>query len=62
MSVLLADVNGNGVVSNGDVSLVQSQVAQQVTLSNFRDDVNANGILSNGDVSITQAQVGQTLP
>jgi hypothetical protein len=62
MAVLLADVNGNGVVSNGDVSLVKAQVAQQVTLSNFRDDVNANGTLSNGDVSIVQAQVGQTLP
>jgi hypothetical protein len=62
MGVLLGDVNGNGVVSNGDVSLVKAQVAQQVTLSNFREDVNANGTLSNGDVSITQAQVGQTLP
>jgi hypothetical protein len=62
MSVLLGDVNGNGVVSNGDVSLVQAQVAQQVTLSNFREDVNANGTLSNSDVSITQAEVGQMLP
>ncbi|HWY40847.1 MAG TPA: hypothetical protein VNX27_08630 [Chthoniobacterales bacterium] len=62
LGVLLGDVNGNGVVSNGDVSLVQAQVAQTVTSSNFREDVNANGILSNGDVSITQAQVGQTLP
>jgi len=62
MGVLLGDVNGNGVVSNGDVSLVKAQVAQQVTSSNFREDVNANGTLSNGDVSIVQAQVGQTLP
>jgi len=62
MGVLVGDVNGNGVVSNGDVSLVQAQVAQTVTSSNFRDDVNANGTLSNGDVSVTQAQVGQTLP
>lgn len=59
---LLGDVNGNGLVSNGDVSLIQAQVAQTVTSSNFRADVNANGIISNGDVSITQAQVGQTLP
>ena len=62
MSVLLGDVNGNGVVSNGDVSLVKAQVAQPVTLSNFREDVNSNGVLSNGDVSLVQAQVGQTLP
>ena len=62
MGVLLGDVNGNGVVSNGDVSLVKAQVAQPVTLSNFREDVNANGVLSNGDVSLVQAQVGTTLP
>jgi hypothetical protein len=29
MGVLIGDVNGNGVVSNGDVSLVQAQVAAQ---------------------------------
>jgi len=62
MGVLIGDVNANGVVSNGDVSLVKAQVGQTVTGSNFRDDLNANGILSNGDVSINQAQVGQTLP
>jgi hypothetical protein len=61
MGMLLGDVTGNGIVSNGDVSLIQGQVAQTVTSSNFREDVNANGILSNGDVSLTQAKVGQTL-
>jgi hypothetical protein len=62
VGVLIGDVTGNGIVSNGDVSAVQAQVAQTVTSSNFRDDVNANGTLSNGDASLTQAQVGQTLP
>jgi hypothetical protein len=62
MGVLLGDVSGNKVVSNGDVSLVQTQVAQTVTSSNFREDVNANGTISNGDISITQAQIGTTLP
>jgi len=62
MGVLVGDVNGNKVVSNGDVSLIQAQVAQTVTSSNFREDVNANGTISNGDVSITQAQIGTTLP
>jgi hypothetical protein len=61
MGVLIGDVTGNGIVSNGDVSVIQAQVAQGVTASNFRDDVNANGVMSNGDVSITQAQVGNTL-
>jgi PKD repeat protein len=62
MGVLIGDVTANGIVSNGDVSAIQAQVAQTVTSSNFRDDVNANGTLSNGDVSVTKAQVGQTLP
>ena len=62
MGVLIGDVNGNGVVSNGDVSLVQARVGAAVDSSNFREDVNANGVLSNGDVSVTQAQVGQALP
>jgi hypothetical protein len=62
MGVLLGDVNGNGVVSNTDVSLVKAQVAASVSLSNFREDVNANGVISNTDVSLTKAQVGATLP
>jgi hypothetical protein len=60
--VLVGDVTGNGIVSNGDVSAIKAQVGQTVTASNFRDDVNANGTLSNGDVSVAQGQVGQTLP
>jgi hypothetical protein len=55
-------VNANGVVSNGDVALVQAQVAAEVDSTNFRDDVNANGVISNGDVSLIQAKVGSTLP
>lgn len=57
MGVLLADVNGNGNVTNGDVALVKAQVSRPVTTSNFREDVNANGVLSNGDVSVTKSQV-----
>jgi len=66
MGVLLGDVNGNGVVTNADVSLVKSQVAAggNVTASNFRNDVNANGVITNADVSIVKAQValGAQLP
>jgi hypothetical protein len=59
MSVLLGDVNANGVLTNADVSLVKAQVAAggSVSASNFRDDVNANGVITNADVSITKAQV-----
>jgi hypothetical protein len=62
MGVLIGDVNGNGVVSNTDVSLVKAQVTAPVASSNFREDVNANGVISNTDVSVTKAQVGTTLP
>jgi hypothetical protein len=62
MGALVGDVNGNGVVSNTDVSLVKAQVAAPVGVSNFRNDVNATGVISNTDVSLTKAQVGATLP
>jgi hypothetical protein len=62
MGVLVGDVNGNGVVSNTDVSIVKGQVTAPVGLTNFREDVNANGVISNTDVSVTKGQVGNTLP
>jgi hypothetical protein len=62
VDVLLGDVNGNGVVSNTDVSVVKAQVTAPVSSTNFREDVNANGVISNTDVSLTKAQVGTTLP
>jgi uncharacterized protein (TIGR02597 family) len=64
--VLLGDVNGNGVLTNADVSLVKAQVAAGGTVgpSNFRDDVNANNVITNADVSVTKARVaaGAQLP
>jgi hypothetical protein len=66
LGILIGDVNGNGVLTNADVSLVKAQVAAggSVTTSNFRDDVNANGVITNADVSVTKAQVaaGTQLP
>ncbi len=62
MTVLVGDVNSNGVVSNTDVASVKAQVAAPVDLSNFRNDVNANGTISNTDASIIKAQVGASLP
>jgi hypothetical protein len=66
LGILIGDVNGNGVLTNADVSLVKAQVAAggTVSASNFRDDVNANGVITNADVSVTKAQVaaGTQLP
>ncbi len=63
---LLGDVNGNGVLTNADVSLVKAQVASggSVGAGNFRNDVNANGVITNADVSVTKAEVaaGAQLP
>src|ERR1700730_6052566 len=47
MGVLLGDVNGNGIVSNTDVSLVKAHVTAPVDSSSFRNDVNVNGVISN---------------
>jgi hypothetical protein len=66
MDVLYGDVNGNGVLTNADVSLVKAQVAAggNVTQSNIQDDVNVNGVITNADVSIVKGQVaaGAQLP
>jgi Dockerin type I domain len=62
MGVLLGDVNGNGSVDSGDVTLVRQQTLQNVTQSNFREDVTANGSIDSGDVTITRQQTLTSLP
>jgi hypothetical protein len=66
LGILIGDVNGNGVLTNADVSLVKAQVASggSVGSGNFRNDVNANGVITNADVSVTKAEVaaGAQLP
>jgi hypothetical protein len=55
-------VNQNRVVSFSDVGLVNAQVAQPVTGSNYLKDVNATGTLTFGDKGITNTQVTKGLP
>jgi PKD repeat protein len=62
MGVLIGDVNANGLVDGNDVSGVQGQTRQPVTVTNFRDDVNANGIIDGNDVSLTQGETRTSLP
>jgi hypothetical protein len=62
MGVLVGDVNGNGLVNAGDVSLTKSQVGQTVSGSNFREDVNANGLINSVDVALVKSGVGTALP
>jgi hypothetical protein len=62
MSVLIGDVNGNGLVNSTDTSLVRAQSGQAVTNSNFRADVNASGLINSTDASVVQGRSGTGLP
>ena len=62
MSVLVGDVNANGVVNASDVVLTKAQLGQPVSGGNFRTDVNANGVINANDVSLVKSQIGAGLP
>ncbi len=59
---LLGDVNQNRVVSVADLALVNAQLAQAVTASNYLKDVNASGTLSVADKAVTNARLTKALP
>jgi autotransporter-associated beta strand protein len=61
MSVLVADVNGNGFVNASDVAQVKAQLGP-VGSSNFRADINANGAITASDVVQAKVQSGTHLP
>ena len=62
MGVLLADVDGTGLVDGNDVSAVQSKTRQRPTTMNFRADVNTTGLIDGNDVSTTQTNTRNSLP
>lgn len=59
---LLGDVNQNRVVSLADLALVNAQLAQLVTATNYLHDVNASGTLTLADKAITNANLATALP
>ncbi|MEO8306047.1 MAG: hypothetical protein ABI724_18200 [Betaproteobacteria bacterium] len=59
---LSGDVNQNRVVTLADLGLVNAQVAQFVTASNYLKDVNASGTLSLADKGMTNARLTTLLP
>ena len=59
---LLGDVNQNRVVTVADLGLVNAQLAQQVTATNYLKDMNASGTLSLADKGITNANLTKALP
>jgi hypothetical protein len=59
---LVGDVNQNRVVTVADLGLVNAQLAQFVTATNFLKDVNASGTLTVADKGITNANLTRSLP
>jgi hypothetical protein len=59
---LAADVNQNRVVTVADMGLVNAQLAQPVTASNYLKDVNASGTLTVADKGVTNANLTRALP
>jgi hypothetical protein len=59
---LAGDASQNRVVTLADVAVVNSQLAQAVTVSNFLKDINASGTLSVADKAITNANLTKALP
>jgi hypothetical protein len=59
---LLGDVNQSRVVSVADLGLVNAQLAQPVSPSNFLKDVNVTGTLTVADKGVTNAALTHSLP
>jgi hypothetical protein len=59
---LMGDVNQSRVVSVGDLGLVNAQLAQPVSKTNFLKDVNASGTLTLADKGLTNTNLTRALP
>jgi hypothetical protein len=62
MGLLLADVNGDGVVDTFDVNRTKRERGQRANTDNFREDVNVSGFISATDVSLVKSKLGTMLP
>jgi hypothetical protein len=58
---LLGDVNNDGTVDGTDISIVNSNLGQPVTDSNFRSDVLANGQINAMDRREVSHNLGHSL-
>ena len=59
---LTGDVNQNRVVAVSDLGLVNAQLAQPVSATNYLKDVNATGTLTVADKGIANANLAKSLP
>ena len=62
IGLLVGDTNQDGVISVADVGLVNSQLAQPVTASNFLRDIDANGAVAISDKALANQQLSRGLP
>lgn len=62
MAVVVGDATASGCVTGADVSTVQAQGREQLTIDSYRSDLNASGRIDGNDVSLAQSLVGQCLP
>ena len=60
-NVLWGDVNGDGVVSQLDVTLDQAQFTAQVTAPTFPYDINGDGAVNAADTALITANLGTSL-
>jgi hypothetical protein len=59
---LVGDADANRVVGKPDQALVQGQLNEPVTNSNFREDLNADGKIKKADVNVVKANKGDSIP
>jgi hypothetical protein len=59
---LTGDVNQSRAVTVGDVGLINAQLAQTVTSSNYLEDVNASGTITLADKGIANSALTHSLP
>ena len=60
-NLLVGDANGDGIVNQEDLSLVQAYVSSRVTPDNIALDVNSNGVIDAADVALVSAHLGTQL-
>lgn len=58
MSVLVGDINGNGLVNGSDVSQAKANIGAPITQANVRCDVVPNGSINSSDIGIVKAASG----
>jgi hypothetical protein len=59
---LAGDVNQNRTVTVADLGLVNAQLAQPVTASNYLNDINASGTLTATDKTLVNGKLSTSLP